>query len=69
MNSILDPREAYFRNRVTNLLSKGTVVKALNNKPQPKEELKSSHLPAQQQAATKLKSKRSGELVSSVCLQ
>jgi len=34
MNSLLDPRESYFRNRVTALMAKNTVMKSFN-KPKP----------------------------------
>jgi len=34
MNTLVDPRESYFRNKVTALLAKNTVIKTLN-KPKP----------------------------------
>jgi len=41
MNSLLDPRESYFRNRVTALMTKNTFMKSFNkSKPAPVVEIK-----------------------------
>lgn len=36
MNSIVDVRESYFKNKVTSLMMKNTVVKTLNKAPMAK---------------------------------
>ncbi len=38
MNSLMDIREAYFRNKVTSLMMKTNVVKTLNKPPMAKKE-------------------------------
>lgn len=36
MNSIMDPRESFFKNKVTALMSKPAVIRILNSKPMGK---------------------------------
>jgi hypothetical protein len=36
MNSLMDVRESYFKNKVTSLMMKSTVVKTLNKPPMAK---------------------------------
>jgi hypothetical protein len=36
MNSIGDPRESYFKNKVTTLMTKQTVIKSLKENPMKK---------------------------------
>ena len=36
MNSVLDFRESYFKNKVTSLMTKNTVVKTLSRPPMAK---------------------------------
>lgn len=38
MNSMMDIRESYFKNKVTSLMMKGNVVKTLNKPPMAKKE-------------------------------
>ena len=38
MNSVLDFRESYFKNKVTSLMTKNTVVKTLSKPPMAKKE-------------------------------
>lgn len=38
MNSIMDVRESYFKNKVTSLMTKNTVVKTLTKPPMAKKE-------------------------------
>lgn len=38
MNSLMDIRESYFKNKVTSLMMKGSVVKTLNKPPMAKKE-------------------------------
>lgn len=38
MNSLMDIRESYFKNKVTSLMMKGNVVKTLNKPPMAKKE-------------------------------
>jgi hypothetical protein len=36
MNSLADPRESYFKNKVTSLMTKQTVIKSLKQNPMKK---------------------------------
>ena len=45
MNSLMDVRESYFKNKVTSLMMKSTVVKTLNKPPMSKKE-KALEVPA-----------------------
>lgn len=38
MNSLMDVRESYFKNKVTSLMMKGNVVKTLNKPPMAKKD-------------------------------
>ena len=38
MNSVMDVRESYFKNKVTSLMTKNTVVKTLTKPPMAKKE-------------------------------
>lgn len=40
MNSFMDSRESFFKNRVTGLMAKPTVVKILNKSPMKKKKKK-----------------------------
>jgi hypothetical protein len=40
MNTVMDPRESFFKSRVTGLMSKPTVVKILNKPPMKKKKKK-----------------------------
>lgn len=53
MNSVIDFRESYFKNKVTSLMTKNTVVKTLSKPPMAKKEKPLEAVARVEQATTK----------------
>jgi hypothetical protein len=74
MNSLVDRRESYFRNKVTALMAKNTVIKTFNKpkiEPQvvPKQPDSSSAQKPEKKEGKKSKISKTEGLISSSCLQ
>lgn len=74
MNSVLDFRESYFKNKVTSLMTKNTVVKSLSKPPMAKKEKPLQTNARVEQVTTKQEGKNQAStkkepVVSSLVLQ